>query len=63
MKGGTPMSPKMGRPVKGTAKRDKRLEVRLTADEYDTIQETADKNGLSKADLIVKAINSYESEK
>ncbi|HEP1376645.1 phage protein [Streptococcus pyogenes] len=57
------MSPKMGRPVKGTAKRDKRLEVRLTADEYDTIQETADKNGLSKADLIVKAINSYESEK
>lgn len=63
MKGGNPMSPKMGRPIKGEAKRDKRLEVRLTADEYKTIQETADSHGISKADLIVEAVNSFKSDK
>ncbi|MCS4488401.1 plasmid mobilization protein [Streptococcus sciuri] len=57
------MSPKKGRPIKGKAKRDRRLEIRLTADEYKMIQKTADRHGISKADLIVEAVNSFKSYK
>lgn len=31
--------------------------MRLTADEYKTIQETAGIHGISKADLIIEAVN------
>ncbi|KXU13691.1 hypothetical protein SORDD17_01653 [Streptococcus oralis] len=57
------MSPRTGRPIKGNAKRDKRLEVRLTAEEYNDIQEVADNLKLSKADTIVKGIQLLKSEK
>lgn len=57
------MSPRTGRPIKGSAKRDKRLEVRLTAEEYQDIQEVADSLNLSKADTIVKGVQLLKSEK
>lgn len=57
------MSPRTGRPIKGNTKRDKRLEVRLTADEYSEIQEVADSLNISKADTIVKGIQLLKSQK
>ena len=57
------MNPRTGRPIKGNAKRDKRLEVRLTADEYNEIQEVADSLNISKADTIVKGIQLLKSQK
>ncbi|MCW6667535.1 CopG family transcriptional regulator [Aerococcaceae bacterium NML190938] len=51
------MTPRTGRPLKGNSKRDRRLEIRLTTEELDKIQSVADKNKLSKADTIVKAID------
>ena len=51
------MTPRTGRPLKGNSKRDKRLEIRLTNDEFKKIDMVAKKQDLSKADTIVKAIN------
>ena len=62
LKGSDNMSPRTGRPIKGTAKRTKRLEVRLTPDELTKIQKVAEKHNLSKADVIVKAINLLDSQ-
>lgn len=48
---------KKGRPFKNSVKRDKRLEIRLTADERLKIEQVSKKVNLSKADTILKAIN------
>lgn len=50
------MSAKMGRPLKGSEKRDKRLEVRLTPTEMAELTEISDKLGVSKTDVIVRAV-------
>lgn len=48
-----------GRPLKGDAKRDQRLEIRLTAKEKAIILETAKQNNLSSADLIIQAVKKF----
>lgn len=50
------MMAKMGRPLKGMEKRDKRLEVRLTATELGLLNQTAKDFGLTRVDTMVKAI-------
>lgn len=47
---------KMGRPIKGNSKRDKRIEFRLTQDELDLLNETAKKNGKTRVDTVVEAV-------
>lgn len=47
---------KMGRPIKGNSKRDKRIEFRVSADELNLINETAKKNGKSRADTVIQAV-------
>lgn len=47
---------KMGRPIKGNSKRDKRIEFRVSVDELNLINETAKKNGKSRADTVIQAV-------
>lgn len=46
----------MGRPVKGTSKREKRLTIRVTEEEFSFIDEVSAKTGLSKTETILKAV-------
>lgn len=50
------MSAKMGRPLKGETKRDKRLAIRVTEDEFDFIDQVTAKTGLSKTETVLKAV-------
>lgn len=50
------MVAKMGRPLKGTEKRDKRLEVRLTESEIELLNTTAAKLEMTRVDTIVRAV-------
>ena len=50
------MTKKMGRPLKGSEKRDKRIEFRLTETEMTLINDTAKKARLTRVDLVVQAV-------
>lgn len=41
-------------------KRDKRLLVTLTAAEYQTVEDKAAEMGLSKAELVIRAVRAYK---
>ncbi|HEM3185498.1 CopG family transcriptional regulator [Streptococcus suis] len=49
----------MGRPLKVGEKRDKRIEFRLTENELDLVNITAEKAGLTRVDLVVKAVEEF----
>lgn len=51
----------MGRPLKGDSKRDKRITMRVTADEFDFIDEVTAKAGLSKTETILKAVEMLDN--
>ncbi|HFU4092589.1 TPA: CopG family transcriptional regulator [Streptococcus suis] len=53
------MTKKMGRPLKVGEKRDKRIEFRLTQNELDLVNVTAEKAGLTRVDLVVKAVEEF----
>lgn len=46
----------MGRPLKGTEKRDKRLTIRLTEEEFAFVDDVTAKTGLSKTETILEAV-------
>lgn len=46
----------MGRPLKGESKRDKRVTIRLTEDEFAFVDEVSTKVGLSKTETILTAV-------
>lgn len=50
------MSPKTGRPVKGTSKRDKSLQLRMSKDELDRLDYCAKKLEVSRTDVVNKGI-------
>ncbi|MBW8107270.1 MULTISPECIES: CopG family transcriptional regulator [Streptococcus] len=50
------MAKKMGRPLKGESKRDKRVTIRLTEDEFAFVDEVSTKVGLSKTETILTAV-------
>ena len=50
---------KMGRPLKGTDKRDKRIEFRLTEEELSLVNATAKKAGMTRVDLVVKSVEEF----
>lgn len=50
------MTKKMGRPLKGDSKRDKRITIRVTEDEFYFVDEVTAKTGLSKTETILKAV-------
>ncbi|WP_164683911.1 CopG family transcriptional regulator [Streptococcus hyointestinalis] len=50
------MAKKMGRPLKGNTKREKRLTIRVTEDEFRLIDDVTKKTGLSKTETVLKAV-------
>ena len=50
------MSPRTGRPVKGTSKRDKSLQLRLSEAELQLLDECAKQLNTSRTDVVSKGI-------
>jgi len=50
------MSPRTGRPIKGTSKRDKNLQIRMSDAELDLLNTCAVQLGISRTDVINKGI-------
>ena len=46
----------MGRPMKNDTKRDKRVTIRVTEDEFQFINEVTEKAGLSKTETLLKGV-------
>ena len=56
------MSPKTGRPIKGTSKRDKSLQLRMSAEELETLVECAKRLGATRTDVVNKGIQLVKKE-
>ena len=50
------MSPRTGRPVKGTSKRDKSLQLRMSKEELDCLDDCAKKLKVSRTDVVNQGI-------
>lgn len=50
------MSPKTGRPIKGTSKRDKSLQLRMSEEELNLLDECANRLNTSRTDVVNKGI-------
>ena len=50
------MSPRTGRPIKGTSKRDKNLQIRMSSEELDLLNECAKRLEISRTDVINEGI-------
>ena len=56
------MSPKTGRPVKGTSKRDKSLQLRMSVDELSLLDECAARLDESRTDVVNRGIRLVKKE-
>lgn len=56
------MSPKTGRPLKGTSKRDKYLQIRMTAEELGLLDECAEQLQSTRTEVVNKGIRLVKSE-
>lgn len=56
------MSPKTGRPIKGTSKRDKSLQLRMSEEELKLLDECAKRLDLSRTDVVNKGIRLVKTE-
>ena len=50
------MSPKTGRPIKGTSKRDKSLQLRMSQEELNLLDECAKRLEESRTDVVNRGI-------
>ena len=50
------MSPRTGRPIKGTSKRDKSLQLRMSQEELDLLDECANRLNESRTDVVNRGI-------
>ena len=50
------MSPRTGRPIKGTSKRDKSLQLRMSQGELDLLDECANRLNESRTDVVNRGI-------
>lgn len=50
------MSPKTGRPVKGTSKRDKSLQLRMSKEELELLDECSKLLNMTRTDVVNKGI-------
>lgn len=50
------MSPKTGRPIKGASKRDKSLQLRMSKEELDLLDECAKRLEESRTDVVNRGI-------
>lgn len=51
------MSPRTGRPPKGDAKKNIRLEIRITKEKSEQLKECADRLNISRAEVIERGID------
>lgn len=56
------MSPRMGRPIKGSSKRDKSLQLRMSEEELTLLDECAEKLSVSRTDVVNKGIRLVKAE-
>ena len=56
------MSPRTGRPVKGTSKRDKSLQLRMSSEELALLDECSKRLGITRTDVINKGIKLVKEE-
>ena len=54
--------PKTGRPIKGTSKRDKSLQLRMSAEELALLDECAKRLVISRTDVICKGVQLVKKE-
>lgn len=50
------MSPRTGRPIKGTSKRDQSLQIRMSKEEMDRLDECARRLDTSRTEVVNKGI-------
>ena len=50
------MSPRTGRPIKGTSKRDKSLQLRMSKQELELLDECAKVLNITRTDVVNKGI-------
>ena len=56
------MSPRTGRPIKGTSKRDKSLQLRMSSEELSLLDECSKRLEISRTDVINKGIKLVKEE-
>lgn len=56
------MSPKTGRPIKGSSKRDKSLQLRMSAEELALLDECSKRLAVSRTDVVNKGIQLVKAE-
>ncbi len=56
------MSPRTGRPPKGTESRKEKINIRITAEEAKKIQECAERLAVSRTDAIMQGIDLLKAE-
>ena len=56
------MSPKTGRPIKGASKRDKSLQLRMSREELELLDECSKRLEITRTDVINKGIRLVKKE-
>lgn len=56
------MLPTKGRPIKGPSKRDKSLQLRMSAEELETLDSCAKELQMSRTDVVNKGISLVRAE-
>lgn len=56
------MSPRTGRPIKGTSKRDKGIQLRMSGEELALLNECSKRLGITRTDVINKGIKLVKEE-
>ena len=56
------MPPKLGRPVKGSSKRDKSLQLRMSSEELSLLDECAKTLEMTRTDVVNKGIKLVKQE-
>jgi len=56
------MSPRTGRPVKGTSKRDKSLQLRMSEQELELLDECSKRLNATRTDVVNKGIQLVKAE-
>jgi len=61
-KRGDEVSPKTGRPIKGLTKRDKSLQLRMSVEELQLLDECSQRLEISRTDVINKGVKLVKKE-
>lgn len=56
------MSPRTGRPIKGTSKRDKSLQLRMSREELELLDECSKRLEITRTDVVNKGIKLVKEE-